>query len=339
MNLSTHDLDAFRKSAFLPERPFLIKADTGVDQHAAKGGRDVLPAASRWFISETATAPATLSPYLAQFSMALFPYEIMCAPRFSGSDGSGDALDSFCAWLDSSPGDGGLRPGLASLVRHHRSSSAADEQKPAPEQRLLQLHAPLALLFEALRYNQEAAAEPLTQLYIAQASLADLPAALREDVPTPHLVRLAGRGDIYDTSLWLGIEPTYTPWHRDPNPNLFCQLGSGKTVRLSPPAAGEQIFRQVQAELARNAASAAATVHARIRGEEMMQGLERRPLHDAVWTGTRATATSMPVVPASMQEAHVEPGDMLFIPKGWWHSVKSARADGRLNASVNWWFR
>ncbi|EFX04713.1 hypothetical protein CMQ_1641 [Grosmannia clavigera kw1407] len=347
VNLSTHDLDAFRRSAFLPERPLLIRAGNGVGRHVSNDRGGEFAATSRWFVSETAAATVTLSPYLEQFSMAFFPYEIMCPPRCAepldnhSEAGSRDALESFSSWLDSNPCNSGLRQGLAELVRHHLLRGGKTSRA---EQRLVQLHAPLALLIEALKYNREALAGTpttrpssmplLTQLYIAQASLSDLPTELRDDVPTPHLVRHGGRGDIYDTSLWLGLEPTYTPWHRDPNPNLFCQLCSSKTVRLAPPAAGEPIFRQVQTELARSVTSTAATAHSRIRGEEMMQGPERRPLHDAIWTEAHAT-----VAMTSIQEAHVEPGDMLFIPKGWWHSVKSAYADGRLNASVNWWFR
>jgi len=33
----------------------------------------------------------------------------------------------------------------------------------------------------------------------------------------------------------------------------------------------------------------------------------------------------------------VSPGDALFIPKGWWHSIKSVGIG--VTASVNWWFR
>jgi len=36
-------------------------------------------------------------------------------------------------------------------------------------------------------------------------------------------------------------------------------------------------------------------------------------------------------------QTELDAGDALFIPKGWWHSVKGL-GDG-INGSVNWWFR
>lgn len=63
----------------------------------------------------------------------------------------------------------------------------------------------------------------------------------------------------------------------------------------------------------------------------MMQGEERLVLHDAVWGNTSPED--------NMYEAELEAGDALFIPEGWWHSVKSVGSDGELNGSVNWWFR
>lgn len=178
------------------------------------------------------------------------------------------------------------------------------------------------LLSKAIEFNQSHE-QKLKKLYIAQFQIPDLPVQLQEDLPTPRIVAEAGKGDVYNSSIWLGLEPTYTPLHRDPNPNLFCQLLGSKTVRLLPPKAGDRLYGEVQARLQRNGSS-------RIRSFEMMDGPERVMLNAATW-GSEA--------PKDCVEAQVEAGDALFVPKGWWHSVRSTHRDGRLNASVNWWFR
>lgn len=164
---------------------------------------------------------------------------------------------------------------------------------------------------------------PTATIYIAQASLADLPRAMQADLPTPELVLKAGKGDVYDSSIWLGQAPTYTPLHRDPNPNLFVQLAGRKVVRLYEPLAGNAVFSKVQEAIG---GSASATM----RGEEMMQGQEKKLLEAEVWSDGEDTI-------GGAWQAELEAGDALFIPKGWWHSVKGL-GDG-INGSVNWWFR
>lgn len=164
---------------------------------------------------------------------------------------------------------------------------------------------PLSFFLRASDGSLEGAA-----VYLAQASLSDLPKGLAADVPTPEIVLKAGKGDIYDSSLWIGRAPTYTPLHRDPNPNLFVQLAGTKRVRLFRPEVGGEIFARVQRIVG-------GTGSATMRGEEMMTGEERRVLEEAVWEGKHQ------VVPEGHgQECEVSAGDGLFIPKGWWHSIK-----------------
>jgi hypothetical protein len=189
------------------------------------------------------------------------------------------------------------------LVGHHSERSIED-------QIFQRFHAPLDLFLTAFRSS------PPPQLYIAQAQLLDLPQILRADLPTPPVILNAGKGDVYDSNIWMGIPPTYTPLHKDPNPNLFLQLASSKLVRLFKPDTGAAIFRDVQEQI-RSHASAV------FRGDEMMQGPERTALEDAVWNCSRGTEGF---------EIVVRPGDALFIPKGWWHSIKSIGAD--VTASV-----
>lgn len=175
-----------------------------------------------------------------------------------------------------------------------------------------QFHAPLSLF---LQWMQTAETNPqqATRLYLAQCQLSDLPQILRDDFPVPDLVARAGRGDVYDANIWIGHPPTYTPLHRDPNPNLFVQLAGEKVVRLASPDDGLGLFATVRRQLGRSGNREAAA----IRGDEMMQGPERALLERVVWGDADTQGSDK-----EGYEARLGPGDGLFIPKGWWHSIK-----------------
>ncbi|KAL4929589.1 putative JmjC domain protein [Aspergillus undulatus] len=194
-------------------------------------------------------------------------------------------------------------------------------------------HAPLSLFLQWIREAEsrpQGQAQGQPRLYLAQCQLLDLPQVLRDDFPIPIIVAQAGKGDIYDTNVWIGYPPTYTPLHRDPNPNLFVQLAGRKTVRLLAPQDGQVVFSHVRCQLGRSGSREAAA----FRGEEMMQGRERALLEQAVWDNAEKQGLGRPV---DGFEAELQAGDGLFIPKGWWHSIKGV-GEG-VTASVNWWFR
>jgi hypothetical protein len=174
-----------------------------------------------------------------------------------------------------------------------------------------QFHAPLTLFLDWMRMAETTPQS--TRLYLAQCQLLDLPPILRADFPTPDLVSRAGKGDVYDTNVWIGHPPTYTPLHRDPNPNLFVQLAGQKVVRLLAPEDGQAVFGAVRRQLGKSGDREAAA----IRGEEMMHGRERILLDEMVW-GSPVSAGGDGVG----LEARLGDGDGLFIPKGWWHSIK-----------------
>ncbi|KAK4195760.1 hypothetical protein QBC40DRAFT_352326 [Triangularia verruculosa] len=306
--------ETFRKEALEKNEPFLIK-----------GQLEALPAMTRWFSfytvpKSTMKHPVSLSDHFTRpFDLKTVPYELT-VPSWRPRGFDGDNIDRFISWMAKTQT---AWPHLyLSSYLHDVKQQLGDEYDE--NNRFLRFDAPISLMSAALRYNPtKVSLQRVTQLYIAQAPISDLPTALQEDLATPEIVLRAGKGDVYGSSIWLGLEPTYTPWHCDPNPNYFCQIYGGKVIRLLPPGLGKSLFRKVQAELGQTGSST-------IRGDEMMQGKERTLLTTKVWTEE---------APEDMMEAEVPRGDSLFIPKGWWHSVKSFDYKGDLNASVNWWFR
>lgn len=300
------DIQSFRRGAFAEKKPLLFRKDQD-------SPTSTIPALNKWFenTSPTGSDQGGLSNYLEEFHQLPFPYEMVAS--------SEDKMLALSAFQESLVNSQEIGDQIIAGILHSTVASSEGAH-------FFQLFAPLRLLHKALEFNQArvTSGESTLELYIAQSLLADLPAELQRDLPTPKLVLEAGQGDVYSTSIWMGTEPTYTPLHRDPNPNLFCQLYRQKVVRLLPPALGEQLYFQVQVKLRQQGSS-------RMRGIEMMEGEERELLHEAVW---------QPEKPIDeMCEAELDTGDALFIPEGWWHSVKSKGSSGGLNGSVNWWFR
>ena len=185
--------------------------------------------------------------------------------------------------------------------------------------RFERLQAPLSLFFQ---WTRKATPDSSPRLYLSQCQLADLPEKLRNQLPIPEIVLKAGRGDIYDSNLWMGLAPTYTPLHRDPNPNLFLQLAGRKVVRLFPPEVGASIFESVREKLGRSSSGI-------FRGDEMMYGEEKELLEQEAWNQSKWSEFGY--------EATLDHGEALFIPLGWWHSIKGI--GNGVTASVNWWFR
>ena len=283
-------LQTFRKHAFEAAAPALLARQTFKD----------LPAIRQWFVTEPGKAGhiTVNRSYLARFGSTRVPLEITNQDQFTRIEQS---LSFFLECVNAH----------SSTYRTHPS-------------RYFSAYVPNA---RAIRRTHESndffsastLTPPTARVYLAQASLADLPRALRDDVPTPELVLKAGKGDVYDSSIWLGQAPTYTPLHRDPNPNLFVQLAGKKIVRLFRPEVGRAIFGKVQDKIG---GSASATM----RGEEMMQGAEKKALEEEVWHDDSEYI-------GSTWEAELSGGDGLFIPKGWWHSIRGL-GEG-MNGSVS----
>jgi len=296
------DITAFKRDFFDAQKPLVLR-----------GSAASFPAIQRWFKDCPEKKTTVLGD--AFNPDTVFPYELVTT-----SEGLHQFKEIITNFQEIHT-DVALLPLVDSLKRQ-----VDEEIKSAPEreQEFLRFQFPLALLKHVLLNLPPEYTVP--NLYIAQADLSEvLNAELLRDIPLPDLVRESGKGDVYNSSLWMGLEPTFTPWHRDPNHNFFCQLCSSKAVRILPPNRGKSLFMNTMAKV-----EPTTSFSTRIRGEEMMQGAQRKALLDAVW-GDEA--------PDTIRETVLRPSDALFLPKGWWHSLKSGENHGHLNASVNWWFR
>lgn len=161
-----------------------------------------------------------------------------------------------------------------------------------------------------LDWAENATAETSDRLYLAQAPSTSFPPILQGDIPTPiDLLRKFGKGDVYDTNIWMGFPPTYTPLHSDPNPNLLVQLAGSKVVRLLSPNDGLKIYQECIGN---------ENGSAKFRGDEMMTGNEKGLLEARIWCDQKIDRDGLGVG----YEARLECGDGIYIPQGWWHSIK-----------------
>ncbi|KAI9900730.1 hypothetical protein N3K66_004992 [Trichothecium roseum] len=314
-------LKKFKALAWEPEKPILLKEE----ESPGEPPEDI----RKWFTradpepesstgSGHSSVPWTLSSRLDDLLNWPFPFELVTPAQCDGAP----PVVLFRQWMKNL---GDPTDAMLSELFTMSNPDIGKDDYSLIYGTFSQLYAPLRLLKRALEFNLTLpAGAAQLQLYIAQSPIDDLPEDLKDDLRKPFIVRNAGRGDVYSSSIWLGTEPTFTPLHRDPNPNLFSQICNHKVVRMLPPDAGEQLFHDVQRRIQQSGNS-------RIRGPNMMQGREREELHDDVWVRE--------VGSGELQEAEVAPGDALYIPKGWWHSIKSKGTTGYLNASANWWFR
>ncbi|KAL8702418.1 MAG: hypothetical protein Q9201_004419 [Fulgogasparrea decipioides] len=104
----------------------------------------------------------------------------------------------------------------------------------------------------------------------------------------------------------------YQALHRDSNPNLYLQLAGRKVIRMLAPDDGQSIFNAVQAAIGSKSSG-------KFRGDEMMKGQEKTLLENQIWVNETAKDGNE----ATGFEAILGAGESLFIPPGWWHSVKS----------------
>ena len=116
-------------------------------------------------------------------------------------------------------------------------------------------------------------------------------------------------------NLWLGTAGTRTAIHRDPYLNLLCQVSGYKYVRIY---------------------AVSETPHLYVADTDTLRGsnvnnFTRSPVDPESPTVSREHPRALA---AKFLETILAPGDVLFMPKGHWHYVRSLTS----SVSVNFWF-
>ncbi len=144
-------------------------------------------------------------------------------------------------------------------------------------------------------------------MYLAQHGLFDQIPQLRDEIMIPDYC-YAGNGELYNTNFWLGPAGTVSPLHRDHNHNILCQVLGKKYLRLySKDVPTTSIFPYQDFSL-------------RMTSQVDVENVQ--PSFSAFNN-------------LDYFEGELDSGEVLFIPQGFWHFIKS----NEVSLSVNFWFR
>ena len=142
--------------------------------------------------------------------------------------------------------------------------------------------------------------------YLAQHELFNQLPSLWRDFSVPRVLHVAP-GSV---NVWWGTAGTVTRLHFDSYDNLLCQVAGYKWVRLFPPDEAPSLYVLPPSGTAAQGNVSAVDVE--------RPDAAAHPLYD----------------PAHGVDAVLGPGDALFIPRGWWHWVRSLCP----SLSVNFFF-
>ena len=178
--------------------------------------------------------------------------------------------------------------------------------------------------------------KPEEMVYLAQNEIFK---GLQSDFITPHLCSDAaygiGAGSIHHTMIWFGPHGTISPLHYDPLDNLLMQMVGSKRVLLYPPYNAHH-YSQSDHDNYNNSSD----------GHEDNNG----EIQDWYYAGTNHQQYNTSPIDVEHPDYELFPqfknappalegilgvGDILYIPKKWWHHVCSLET----SISVNTWWR
>eukprot|EP00547_Thalassionema_nitzschioides_P004839 CAMPEP_0194218536 /NCGR_PEP_ID=MMETSP0156-20130528/23988_1 /TAXON_ID=33649 /ORGANISM="Thalassionema nitzschioides, Strain L26-B" /LENGTH=225 /DNA_ID=CAMNT_0038947931 /DNA_START=266 /DNA_END=940 /DNA_ORIENTATION=+ len=172
----------------------------------------------------------------------------------------------------------------------------------------------------------------LDLVYLAQNDLNHF-STLIDDVSIPKLCSdssfKVGEGKAYNNMLWLGPSGTVSPLHYDPLDNLLMQIVGEKRVILYPRTVEDTLLFPKPLERAQ-----------KVEGNNKEDKEENGKPHIMNWhyagsDGNQYNTSAVNVEDPDYEkyplfehaptpyECTISPGDILYIPKKWWHHVRS----------------
>ena len=186
--------------------------------------------------------------------------------------------------------------------------------------------------------------------YLAQQTLADQFPKLLEDIREPEYVHGCFREEEEDEAnggskinivaknFWIGPKNTVSPPHTDPRDNLFVQICGAKRVRLWKPLDTDTDKDDNDDDDDENAMNQNATTTTTMY-PYTASSTENTKLTNTSKAGDISLASFSPrafprLYRRPFYDVQLDAGDALFIPKGWWHFVKSVSN----SISVSYWW-
>ena len=145
--------------------------------------------------------------------------------------------------------------------------------------------------------------------YLAQHNLFEQIEELRKDFCIPDYCSISKNDNVnVDINAWFGPSGTVSPLHYDQKDNLLCQVMGSKYIRLYSDETPEEIIYPHQSNLLSN------TSQVDVENVDVV----KFPLFSQ----------------ANYYDCHLHEGECLFIPKGFWHFVKSLTT----SFSISFWW-
>jgi hypothetical protein len=184
-----------------------------------------------------------------------------------------------------------------------------------------------------LKHFSKVAPGEVSSLYLAATPLNEVNRAFWRDVWVPPWISQLG-GRLFSTNMWLG-KGNRSGLHYDGMDGLLVVVCGAKIAYMCPPTDTKFLYpRSVLGQQHASVIPTALTF-------DYLTSRTLPPSHE----GSLQVLNQYPLLDhAEFSSALLQPGDALFIPKGWWHCVKCAEDEVRgtepslYTAAVNFWW-